>query len=218
VAAALPEASEDLRALREADSVAVDPHKWLYAPIEAGCCLVRDASALRGAFAFHPPYFHFDESVVNFFDYGPQNSRGFRALKVWLAMQQVGADGYRRMLRDDMALAALLGDVLDARPDFERRTTGLSIVTFRYVPVDLRARTGEPDVQRYLDDLNRALLEASQAAGEVFVSNAVIDGAFVLRACIVNFHTTTADVRAVPQLLAKVARRLDAERRPAALR
>ncbi len=166
-----------MRALREADSVAVDPYKWLYAPIEAGCCLVRDAGALRDAFAFNPPYYSFDEGVVNFFDYGPQNTRGFRALKVWLALQQVGADGYRRMMRDDMALAALLGQVLDARPDFERRTVGLSIVTFRYVPVDLRARRAEPGrCSATSTALNRALLDVSQSAGEVFVSNAVTDG------------------------------------------
>jgi aromatic-L-amino-acid/L-tryptophan decarboxylase len=83
-AAAVPDAPGDLRALTGADSVAVDPHKWLYAPIEAGCALVRDPAALRGAFAYHPPYFHFDEEATNLVDFGMQNSRGFRALKVWL--------------------------------------------------------------------------------------------------------------------------------------
>ena len=76
-----------------ADSVAVDPHKWLYAPLEAGCALVRDAERLRAAFAYHPPYYHFEERATNYVDYGPQNSRGFRALKVWLALRQVGAGG-----------------------------------------------------------------------------------------------------------------------------
>ena len=85
--------------------MAVDPHKWLYAPLEVGCCLVRDADRLRAAFSFHPPYYHFDETVTNYFDYGPQNSRGFRALKVWLQMQHVGARGYRQMIADDVALA-----------------------------------------------------------------------------------------------------------------
>ena len=94
-AAALPEAPDDLRGLSLADSVAVDPHKWLYAPLEAGCALVRDPEALRAAFAYHPPYYHFEERATNYVDYGPQNSRGFRALKVWLALRQVGAAGYR---------------------------------------------------------------------------------------------------------------------------
>ena len=94
VAAAVPDVSDDLRALNLADSVAVDPHKWLYAPLEAGCALVRDAAALRAAFSYHPAYYHFDEQGINYVDYGPQNSRGFRALKVWLALKHVGADGY----------------------------------------------------------------------------------------------------------------------------
>jgi aromatic-L-amino-acid decarboxylase len=104
-AAAVPDASADLRALADADSVAVDPHKWLYAPLEAGCALVRDPEALRRAFSYHPPYYHFEEQATNYVDFGPQNSRGFRALKVWLALQQAGASGYRRMIEDDIALS-----------------------------------------------------------------------------------------------------------------
>ena len=88
-----------------ADSVAVDPHKWLYAPLEAGCALVRDPEALRAAFAYHPPYYHFDERATNYVDYGPQNSRGFRALKVWLALRQVGR---RRLPPDDRATTSAL--------------------------------------------------------------------------------------------------------------
>ncbi len=70
--------------------MAVDPHKWLYAPLEAGCALVRRPADLLRAFSYHPSYYHFDHEVTNYFDYGPQNSRGFRALKVWLALRQVG--------------------------------------------------------------------------------------------------------------------------------
>jgi glutamate/tyrosine decarboxylase-like PLP-dependent enzyme len=213
-AAALPDAPDDLKALAEADSVAVDPHKWLYAPLEVGCCLVRRPEALQAAFSFHPPYYHFDESVVNFFDYGPQNSRGFRALKVWLALQHAGARGYRTMMAHDIAMARLLGDLLTAHPEFEVHGTALSITTFRYVPPDLRHRTDEPGVQEYLDELNRALLDASQKRGDVFVSNAVTGGRFLLRACLVNFNTRASDIRAVPDLLAPLGRQLDAERRP----
>ena len=97
-AAAVADAPAALRAIAEADSVAVDPHKWLYAPLEAGCVLVRDADALSRAFAYHPPYYHFDERATNFADQGPQNSRGFRALKVWLALRHVGA---QRLPADD---------------------------------------------------------------------------------------------------------------------
>ena len=97
-AAQAPGAPPSLRALSEADSVAVDPHKWLYAPLEAGCVLVRDAEKLRNAFSYRPAYYHFDDHVMNYHDYGPQNSRGFRALKVWLGLRHVGRDGY---LTDD---------------------------------------------------------------------------------------------------------------------
>ena len=213
-AAALPEASPDLKALSLADSVAIDPHKWLYAPLEAGCALVRDPGKLFAAFSYHPPYYHLEEEVTNFVDYGPQNSRGFRALKVWLALQQVGAEGYRKMIRDDCALAGVIAEAVAAHPEFEPGTRELSIATFRYVPADLRARVGEDAVERYLDTLNRALLDRSQRAGEVFVSNAVTGGRYLLRACIVNFHTSAADARAVPELLAPLGRRLDAELRP----
>ena len=80
-----------LRALGEADSVAVDPHKWLYAPLEAGCALVRRPTICCARSPTIRAYYHFDDEVTNYFDYGPQNSRGFRALKVWLALRQVGS-------------------------------------------------------------------------------------------------------------------------------
>ena len=216
-AAAVPGAPADLLALSDADSVAVDPHKWLYAPLEAGCSLVRDPEHLRNAFAYHPPYYHFEEAAVSFVDYGPQNSRGFRALKVWLALQHAGASGYRRMIADDMQLARALAVAVDEHPDLELATQSLSITTFRFVPADLADRAGESDVDAYLDDLNRALLDDVQRGGEAFVSNAVVGGRHLLRACIVNFHTQPADVGALPAIVAGAGRRLDGERRPAAL-
>src|SRR4051812_35549869 len=209
LAAALPDASVDLRALADADSIAVDPHKWLYAPLEAGCVLVRDAAALRDAFSYHPAYYHFDHDVVNYFDYGPQNSRGFRALKVWLALQHAGRNGYVRMIGDDVRLARRLHELIAARPDFESVTQSLSITTFRYVPPDLRARTGEEEIAPYLDDLNQRLLSAIEASGEAFLSNAIVGGRYLLRACIVNFHTSDRDIEVLPELIAGLARQLD---------
>ena len=213
-AARVPGAPADLRGLAEADSVAVDPHKWLYAPLEAGCALVRDPERLRAAFSYHPPYYHFDPEVTNYVDYGPQNSRGFRALKVWLGLQHAGAAGYRRLIADDIALAGELFRAAERHPEMEALTHGLSIATFRFVPADLRARQDEERVAGYLDDLNRALLDASQRRGEAFVSNAVLGGRYVLRACVVNFHTTRADVEALPEILARHGRELDHELRP----
>src|SRR5262249_16865268 len=95
-------------------------------------------------------------------------------------------------------------------------TQDLSITTFRYVPRDLRSAVGDEQVDAHLDALNRSLLDRLQRGGRVFVSNAVIDGRYLLRACIVNFHTTRADVEAVPEIVAQVGRAVDDEMRPAA--
>jgi glutamate/tyrosine decarboxylase-like PLP-dependent enzyme len=213
-AAAVPQAPDDLRGLSQADSVAVDPHKWLYAPLEAGCALVRDPEALRAAFAYHPPYYHFEERVTNYVDYGPQNSRGFRALKVWLALKHVGAAGYRKMIAEDIRLSQAMAQAVSRHADLQLMTQDLSIATFRYVPRDLRMNLREPQVEPYLDTLNRKLLDRLQRGGETFVSNAVIGGHYVLRACIVNFHTAQEDVEAVPDIVARIGRLVDAELRP----
>jgi aromatic-L-amino-acid decarboxylase len=209
-AAAVPEAPDALRALSEADSVAVDPHKWLYAPLEAGCALVRDAETLRAAFSHHPPYYHFDERATNYVDYGPQNSRGFRALKVWLALKHAGAAGYRKMISDDIRLSRAMAAAVSVHPELELITQDLSITTFRYVPGDLPASLRGEERERHLDAINRELLDRLQRGGEVFVSNAVIHGRYVLRACIVNFHTTLADVEALPGIVARVGRDIGA--------
>ena len=217
-AAALEDAPEDLKALGRADSVAVDPHKWLYAPLEAGCALVRDADALRAAFSFHPVYYHFEQRVMNYVEYGPQNSRGFRALKVWLALRQVGAAGYRTMIGDDIRLSEELAEAVRRHAELEFATHSLSITTFRYVPAELRPLVGSPDVERHLDALNRELLDRMQRSGEAFVSNAVVDGRYLLRACIVNFNTDRADVQAVPEIAARLGREIDRRLRPTATR
>ena len=214
-AAALPDAPADLHGLSLADSVAVDPHKWLYAPLEAGCALVRDPEALRAAFSYHPPYYHFEERATNYVDYGPQNSRGFRALKVWLALRHVGAAGYRTMIADDIRLSKAMAEAVGRHPELQLITQDLSITTFRYVPSDLRTQAGEQMVEGHLDALNRELVDRLQRGGETFVSNAVVGGRYLLRACIVNFHTDRADVEAVPEIVARIGRTVDAELRPA---
>jgi glutamate/tyrosine decarboxylase-like PLP-dependent enzyme len=207
-AAMLPDASADLKGLAEADSVAVDPHKWLYAPLEAGCVLVRNPEHLRDAFSFHPPYYRIegeqDDPPTNFHYYGPQNSRGFRALKVWLALQQAGMDGYVQMISDDIELARHLYQCVDAHPELQAFTQGLSITTFRYVPHGVE---NEP----YLNELNTALVHRIQDGGEAFISNAVINGVFLLRACIVNFRTTMEDIEALPEIVTRIGGEIHAE-------
>ena len=202
------DAAEELGALALADSIAMDPHKWLYAPLEAGCLLARDAQVLRDAFAYHPPYYHFGVEATNYVDFGLQNSRGFRALKVWLALRQAGRAGYERMIGDDIALARRLYDNVARHDEFEPATLALSIATFRYVPKELRRTIGQPETEQRLNTINQQLLDRLQKEGTAFVSNAVIDGRYLLRACIVNFNTTQRDVDELPDIIATVGRRV----------
>jgi glutamate/tyrosine decarboxylase-like PLP-dependent enzyme len=209
------EAPEDLRGLALADSVAVDPHKWLYAPVEAGCVLVRHPGALRETFSYTPPYYRFDGEAedprTNYFELGPQNSRGFRALRVWLALRQAGREGYRRTIGEDIRLARALDACVRTEPRLEPWTLGLSIVTFRYVPEDVER--GTKGGEEYLNRLNEELLHRLKTSGEVFVSNAVVRGSFLLRACVVNFRTTLADVEAVPGIVVRHGAAVDRELR-----
>ncbi|MEQ1869982.1 MAG: aminotransferase class V-fold PLP-dependent enzyme [Vicinamibacterales bacterium] len=215
MAARVPGAPTDLQALAEADSVAVDPHKWLYAPLEAGCALVRRRTDLLHTFSYHPSYYHFDAEMTNYFDLGPQNSRGFRALKVWLALQQVGFSGYETLIGDDIRLARHLHALVQQLPDFEAMTQHLSITTFRYVPQDLQVSPPTPERERYLQQLNEALLTRVERSGEAFLSNAVVGGRFALRACIVNFRTSARDIEALVSLLSRLGHEVDETLRPA---
>ncbi|WP_353094558.1 aminotransferase class V-fold PLP-dependent enzyme, partial [Methylibium sp.] len=200
-------APADLLGLREADSLALDPHKWLYAPIEAGCVLVREPRHLLDAFSQRPSYYGApsDDEGVNFHEFGPQNTRGFRALKVWLALRMAGRDGYRRMIGDDIALARRLRERVQATPRLEAGPGGLSITTLRYRPEPRGAHD-----EAALDALNRRLLERLQQDGRAWLSPAVVDGRFWLRACIVNFGTGAAEVDALPALVLELGDALGA--------
>ena len=211
-AAALPDASPDIKGLALADSVALDPHKWLYTPLEAGCALVRDKTILRDTFSYHPPYYKFDEvkgePAISFVDYGPQNSRGFRALKVWLALCHAGRSGYIKMISDDIKLASHLFDLVEKTSDLEAFSHNLSITTFRYAP-DTPDKD-EKERETYLNEINTALLTHLQEGGEAFVSNAVINGKYLLRACIVNFRTDYEDIEALPEIVLRLGREVEA--------
>jgi aromatic-L-amino-acid decarboxylase len=218
-AAALPEAPAALKALSLADSVAIDPHKWLYAPLEAGCVLVRERRALEETFAYHPRYYAFrnegEEPPLDYYGLGFQNSRGFRALKVWLGLLRAGREGCARAIRDDIALARTLASSVLSERELEAGPGALSIATFRFVPEDLQR---DPAATGYLDALNREILARIETGGEAFVSNAEIGGAVFLRACIVNFRTGRADVLALPRIVLRIGRDTDRALRPASLR
>jgi len=219
LAAVIPGASTELLGLREADSIALDPHKWLYSPLEAGCALVRNPHHLLEAFSHHPAYYNFDGVIedppINYHEFGLQNSRGFRALKVWLGLRQVGREGYIQMIGDDIALAQALSKAVGTYPELQAVTQNLSITTFRFIPQDL------PDdpmaVEPYLNKLNEELLNRLQKSGEAFISNAIVEGKYLLRACIVNFRTTLSDIEALPEIVIRLGRKLDSEIRPRSL-
>jgi aromatic-L-amino-acid decarboxylase len=213
-AAAAPDCPDQLKNLALADSIAMDPHKWLYMPLEAGCALVKDVNLMRATFSYRPSYYRIDEArgepTVDFVDYSPQNSRGFRALKVWLSLRQVGREGYAAMIADDMRLSRLLYQLADQHAELEAVTQHLSITTFRYVP--LRMRDAAVLDEDYLYKLNEALVKELQESGNAFLSNAVVAGRYLLRACIVNFRTDVEHVKAIIDTVVQAGRQLDAKR------
>ncbi|HEX2208340.1 MAG TPA: aminotransferase class V-fold PLP-dependent enzyme, partial [Longimicrobium sp.] len=184
-----------LAGIARADSVAVDPHKWMCIPVDAGLVLVRHAQTLRDALSLVPAYLRTDgdEAGVHgppwFSEYSIEQTRPFRALKVWMALRHLGVDGYRALIRHDLDLARHLADRIRADGGFQIwAPQGLSIVCFRAVPAALAG--GEAA----LDELNRAVVSRVQLGGETFLSGTVLDGRFWLRACVVNPHATSADV------------------------
>ena len=204
-------APPEFAALSKADSIALDPHKWLYVPLEAGAVLVRDASVLVDTFAYHPDFFLEVNDKIDYHEYGPQTSRGFRALKVWLALQQVGRQGYREMIAEDIHLAETLYHLAETHPELEACTHSLSITTFRYVPPDLQ--NGDEATETYLNALNQALVEKFHTHPDAFLSNAVINGKYVMRMCIVNFRTSIEDIEALPDIVVTTGRQLDVQMR-----
>ena len=112
------------------------------------------------------------------------------------------------MITDDIRLSRALADAVRATPELQWLTQDLSITTFRFVPADLRARMGDAEVEQHLDALNRELLDRLQRGGEIFVSNAIVNGHYALRTCIVNFRTSHEDVDAVPEVVVRVGRQV----------
>jgi len=217
-AAAAPNAPDDLRGLALADSVALDPHKWLYTPLEAGCTLVRDPKALLAAFSYRPDYYYFQQEAKNFFEHGIQNSRGFRALKVWLQLKQVGRAGYTQMIAEDIELARRFHGIAGETDGLEAIGHGLSITTYRYVPEDLASRSDDEKVRTYLNELNQEIQGRMEHGGDAFVSNAVLGEVYALRMCVVNFRTTLEDVAALARITVDLGVLADKDLRPEELR
>jgi glutamate/tyrosine decarboxylase-like PLP-dependent enzyme len=180
--------------LERADSIAADPHKWLYVPYEAGATLVREPGRLAATFRKFPEYLASDpESPFPgptwFAERGVELSRGFKALKVWMGIQVHGTRAYARAIENDVALARFLSDEVDRRPDFERMADPvLSIANFRYRPAGAELSEGD------LDRLNRRIINRLVGAGSFFLAPTILKGRTAMRACIVNFRTTKEDL------------------------
>jgi glutamate/tyrosine decarboxylase-like PLP-dependent enzyme len=187
--------------MARADSLALDPHKWLSVPVECGCLLVRDGALLRDTFSLVPPYLRTEEGkgfggLPWFSEYGVQQTRGFRALKLWMVLQHLGRNGVTALVEQHMALARDLGALIDASPDLERLApVTLSIVAFRYVPPALR---GDDDK---LDALNKRVMEQIQSEGAAFLTNTTVRGRFALRACVLHYATRESDIAALVELV-----------------
>jgi glutamate/tyrosine decarboxylase-like PLP-dependent enzyme len=195
-------------AMSRADSVALDPHKWLSVPVECGCALVRDGALLRDTFSLVPPYLRTEEGrgfggLPWYSEYGFQQTRGFRALKLWMTLQHMGRAGVARLVSRHRALAQDLAREIDAAPDLERLApVELAIVCFRYTPADLRGN--EPR----LNALNKVLVEEIQTGGEVFLTGTMLKGRFALRASVMHYATTEDDVAALVEVVRRVGARL----------
>ncbi len=208
-AAIIPELKPIFEGIEEADSIALDPHKWLYSPLEAGCTLVKNPDHLLETYSSHPVYYNFSNNdglqTHNYYEYGFQNSRGFRALKIWTTLQQVGRTGYVKLIAEDIALSKLLFQLANEHPELEAITQNLSITTLRYIPAGYDV--GPEEREQYLNALNEILLNDLQTGGEVFLSNAVVGGKYCLRSCIVNFRTSEKDIQETIQIIVKEGRK-----------
>jgi len=207
-AAIVPKLKPMFEGIEHADSIALDPHKWLYSPLEAGCTLVKNPQTLIDTYSTHPVYYNFNDPLSethNYHEYGFQNSRGFRALKVWAALQQVGRSGYITMISQDIELSQLLYHLTKLQPELEALTQHLSITTFRYVPTEHLHNIDQKE--DYLNELNKTLLNKLQQKGEVFLSNAVIKEKYCLRACIVNFRTSQKDIEEIVDIVVREGRK-----------
>jgi aromatic-L-amino-acid decarboxylase len=196
-AAAVPHMRERFKGMERADSLTVDPHKWLYLPKACGALLVRDPDVLNETFGHAKSYMPDEDELPNAVDRTLEYSRPFRALKLWLAFRVHGAERFRAAIARNLAHAQLLYTMVDQHPQL-RALTGppvLSVLPFQHVPED-------PSVD--VDDHNARIARRLQRDGHVWVASAVVDGAVAIRPCFVNFRTTEADVQALVDEVAMV--------------
>ena len=195
-AAVCPEFRWALAGVERADSLVVNPHKWLFTPVDCSCLWTRRPEDLRAAFSLVPEYLRTSETdVTNLMDYGPALGRRFRALKLWAVMRYYGREGLQAAIREHVRLGQLFRSWIEAEPGWELAAPApFSTVCFRL--------SGS-------DEVNEALLERVNAGGEVYLSHTRLHGRYVLRLAVGNLRTTEADVRVAWAALRAAARDLE---------
>jgi glutamate/tyrosine decarboxylase-like PLP-dependent enzyme len=192
--------------IEQADSIALDPHKWLYLPVDVGCVIYRAPERTRAAFAHEAEYTRIigqeaDETFA-FWDYGPELSRRFRALKVWMSLKGVGLDSLGEAIENNLACARYLESMVRASDDFEMLApVELSIFCFHHVPLQLKNESPEA-----IDAFNERLLVALQRDGSSYLSNATLGERFALRGCVLNYRTTMRDMEILLDDLRRLGR------------
>jgi len=200
-----------LRGIECADSVVLDPHKWLYCPFEAGCVIVRRGRLMRETFRILPEYMRDverEEQEVNFCDYGPQLTRSFRALKVWMALKTYGARRFRQIIDQCLDLAQYAATLFEMSPRFEIVTPpSLGVFTFRYVPERLPGSSLERE--SYLNRVNEELTRRIIESRKLMLSSTRLGPRFVLRFCVLNHRTRKEDVREAARLIEDLGRQAE---------
>jgi glutamate/tyrosine decarboxylase-like PLP-dependent enzyme len=215
LAAGLPETQALFRGIERADSLSFDAHKWLGVPHDCGVLLVRRPERLRRAFSIRAPYLDAGDSEqgLDFLEYGPQMSRAFRALKVWMVLRFFGARGLRAVLSKNLGLARRLHELVREHPDFEvLHEPTLYIYCFRYVPSALADRQREPAVAELVDRLNEDIAGSIQKSGLALLMTTRIRGRVALRMSICSQRTLAEDVDTTFEAIAAAGRRLVSER------
>lgn len=212
VTALLPDRRGPFAGWERADSIVVNPHKWLFTPLDASLLLSRRMDQLRAAFSLVPEYLRtLDRAnpVLDYNEYQPQLGRRMRALKLWMQLRWFGLEGLRRRIAHHLAMAAEFAAWVDADPDWERLApVPFGTVCFRYRPASLAAREAESAVGDRLDELNTRLMDAVNRTGEVFLSHTRLAGRFTIRMAIGNLRTEERHVERAWELLRAEAGKL----------
>ncbi len=208
-AALVPEMRPLFSGWERADSIVVNPHKWMFTPFDASLLLFRRPDVYREAFRIVPEYLRTPEgeSARNFNEYGIQLGRRFRALKMWMHVRWFGADGMARRIREHCRQARELASWVDADPDWERLApVPFSTVCLRYRPQATVTGGGGPDAEARLEALNEAILERVNRSGKIFLSHTKLAGRYTIRVTLGNPRSSAGHVRLCWDLLRDAAR------------